>query len=540
MALLLLAQIKQKPIGGIHIYRYFVYIFNWSRQPTSSSYNSAVMIYKQMKLMLTASMAIVSVLNLHAVEAYMSPMMMSPMGGPGAMLNPMNPYGYHVQRRRRHRNIFQRLTGTGRRYNYSIRPNSYMSGMYPRMGMGMGMASPMGMGMSSPMGIGGVRTTTVGYSTGMSPMGMGSVGMSSMGMGMPAATAMAMGGGMKNFRNAVRTDSALSHACRSNDTNSLRHVSCPYMNQRDLHYCFTRASDSFLSALVKKCKGVFTSNPYQLTAYGVEMILANKTMPFGSLVTRNTCLMLGSYEKKTLLKTAILARTPNSYAFVDHILNTCKVPLYLLANLQSVALVSGDMQVTMRLQRASMYPVSHHHVQRVFYAPSGRIINLRFDGALSVMSGRDMGMFGKIGKSCSMLRPEHITHPLFNPELLSEMSENCFRHLRPRLFWYMTSDMIKRFRWWKSAKPSQIHWIPIGKPIQAVPFFILGQHPYINKLDRSHPCAGITKTQRISIMMEPKTARAFFERCRASSAFAVKASASLLISALLAYLAFVS
>ena len=98
--------------------------------------------------------------------------------------------------------------------------------MYPGMGMGMGMASPMGMGMSSPVGIGGVRTTTVGYSTGNAPMGMGSVGMSSMGMGMPSATAMAMGGGMKNFQNAVRTDSAC-HACRSNDTNSLRHVSCP-------------------------------------------------------------------------------------------------------------------------------------------------------------------------------------------------------------------------------------------------------------------------------------------------------------------------
>lgn len=489
------------------------------------------MIYKQLRLMLTVSVAVLSLLHLQTIDAYMNPMM-SPMGGPG-MLNPMNPYGYHVQRKRRHRNIFQRLTGTGRRYKYSVRPNSYMSGMgmgMPGMGMssmGMGgMGSPMGMGMS-PMTM-GMRTSSVGYHTGMSPMGMGGMGMA------------VMGGGMNDMKNNVRTDTALVHACRSNDTNSLRHVNCPYMNQPDLHYCFTRASEPFLSGLVKKCKGIFTSNPYQLAAFGVELILSNKAMPFGNIITRNTCLMLGSYEKKTLLKTAILSRTSNSYAFVDHILNTCSVPLYLLANLQSVALVGGDMSVAMRLQRASMYPVSHHSVQQVFYAPSGRIVNLRFDGALSAMTGRDMAMFGKIGKACNLLRPEHITHPLFNPELLSEMSENCFRKLRPRLFWYMTSDMIKRFRWWRSAKPAQIHWIPIGKPIQAVPFFNLGQHAYINKLDRDHPCAGITKTQRIAIMMEPKTSRAFFERCRASSAFAVKASASLLISALLAYFAFVA
>ena len=473
------------------------------------------MIHKHLRLFLTASVAVLSLLNLQTIEAYMNPMI-SPMGGPGMMLNPMNPYGYHVEKKRRHRNLFQRITGTGRRYKYSIKTNTNKYGMNP-------------MGIASPMGV-GVGTATIGFGSGMSPMGMGAMKAGGL-MGAP------MGIG-NNIRNNIRSDSALSHACRSNDTNSLRHVSCPYMDQHDLHYCFARASDSFLSTLVKKCKGVFTSNPYQLAAFGVDLIISDKTMPFGSIVTRNTCLMLGSYEKKTLLKTAILSRTSNSYAFVDHILNTCNVPVYLLANLQSLALVSGEMSVAMRLQRASMYPVSQNHVQRLFYAPSGRIINLHLDSALSVMTGRDMSMFGKIGKVCTMLRPEHITHPLFNPELLSEMNENCFSKLRPRLFWYMTSDMIKRFRWWNSAKPSQIHWIPLGKPIQAVPYFILGQHPYINKLDRYHPCAGITKTQRISIMMEPKTAKAFFERCRASSAFAIKASASLIISAFLAYFAF--
>lgn len=479
------------------------------------------MIEKESKLLLVATAVLSAFLSTTA--AYMNPMM-TPMG-PGGMLNPMNPYGYHVARRRRHRNIFQRITGTGRRYNYYIRPNSYMTGMNP-MYRGMGMTGPAH--MMSPYG----AATTAVHSTSFGVPGMGmtrtmtaSVG----GMSMP-----------KDYRNSFRSSTALSHACRSDNTNSLRHVNCPYMTQHDLHYCFSKASDPFLTALVKKCKGVFTSNPYQMAAYGVEMILANKTMPFGKVITRNTCMMLGTYEKKLLLKTAIVSRTQNSYAFVDYILNTCHVPTFLLAQLQNAALMTGEMSVAMRLQRAAMYPANTHHVQKLIYVPSGRLINLNFDGALSYLTGRDMSQFGKIGRTCSHLRPEHITHPLFNAELLSEMNENCFRHLRPRLFWYMTSDMIKRFRWWRSATPAQLHWVPLGKPIQAVPFFLLGQHPYINKLDRNHPCAGITKSQRISIQMEPKTARAFYERCRASSAFAIKASVSLLISALITYFVFVS
>lgn len=486
------------------------------------------MIYKQYRLLLLASAALISVLQLQTVQAYMTPMV-----GPAPMLNPNNPYGYHVQRKKRHRTLFQRVTGTGRRYKYKVKPNSSLSGMrppvmgMPGVGMGVGMASPMGMGvgMASPMRMG------IGMASPMGVPGMGSP------LGMASAV---IGGGITNLKNDIRTDSVLPRACRSNDINSLRQVSCPYMDQQDLHYCINRATDPFLSALVKKCKGFFTSNPFQLAAFGVELILANKAMPFGYLVTRNTCLMLGTYEKKTLLKTAIISRSTNSYAFVDHMLNTCHIPIHLIAGVQSLALVSGDLQVAMRLQRASMYPSNSNQEQKVFYAPSGRIINLNYDDALSKITGRDMSMFGAIGRGCSKLRPQHITHPLFNPELLSEMSENCFRHMRPRLFWYMTSDMIKRFRWWRSAKPSQIHWIPIGKPIQAVPYFLLGQHTYINKLDRSHPCAGITKTQKISIMMEPKTARAFYERCRASSAFAVKASASVLISAVFVYFVFVS
>lgn len=482
------------------------------------------MINKHLKLFLATATILLAYMQ--TTLAYMSPMM-SPMGGPG-MLNPMNPYGYHVARRRRHRNIFQRMTGTGRRYKYYIRPNSYMPGM----GMYGGMANPMmGRSMMGPAMMSPVAATTAVRTYGVGMPGLGVTRTFATTIGAPGLGIAAP----QTIKNAIRSTSALSHACRSNDSNSLRYVNCPYMSQHDLHYCFTRASDPFLTALVKKCKGVFTSNQYQMTAYGVEMILANKTMPFGKIITRNTCLMLGTYEKRTLLKTAIISRTPNSYAFVDHILNTCHVPTILLSNLQSLALMTGEMSVAMRLQRAAMFPSSIHHVQKVFYAPSGRIVNLNFDGALTLLTGRDMSMFGKIGRACSLLRPEHITFPMFNAELLSGMNENCFRHLRPRLFWYMTSDMIKRFRWWRSATPAQIHWIPLGKPIQAVPFFLLGQHPYINKLDRMHPCAGITKSQRISIQMEPKTARAFYERCRASSAFAIKASVTLLISALLAY-----
>lgn len=487
------------------------------------------MMHQQVKLLLIATTTLLALLQ--STSAYMSPMMpMAPMGG---VLNPMNPYGYHVARKRRHRNIFQRITGTGRRYKYYVRPNSYMS-----RGMGMNPMNPVGMGgmsmMPSPMGI---HTTSYGMSTmGMNPMGMG---MNSMSMGGMNPMGMGMGG-TKDFKNTVRSASALSHACRSNDTNTLRHVSCPYMSHHDLHYCFTRASDPFLNALVRKCKGVFTSNPYQLAAFGVEMILANKPMPFGSIVTRSTCAMMGAYEKQTLLKTAILSRTQNSYAFVDHILNTCNVPLNIMAHFQTLALTTGDMSVSMRMQRAAMYPTNPYSRQKIIYAPSGRIINLLNDGALSLMTGRDMAMFGKIGRTCSSLRPEHLTHPMFNAELLNQMNENCFKHLKPRIFWYMSSDTIKRFRWWRSATPAQIRMIPMGKPIQAVPFFLLGQHAYVNKLDRYHPCAGITKSQRISIQMEPKTARAFYERCKASNAMAVKASATMIISALIAYLVFLA
>ena len=463
------------------------------------------MIEKHLKIVLAA--AAFAIAYMQSTSAYMNPGM-TPIG-----MNPMNPYGYHVARKRRHRNFFQRLTGTGRRYKYYVKPNSYMTGMNP-------MYRTPGM-MMNPVGTTTVMNTTASYGMGTG-MGIGN----KMGMGMT--------------RNGVRSTSALSHACRSDDTNSLRQVNCPYMSQHDLHYCFTRASDPFLTALVNKCKGIFTSNPYQMAAYGVELILANKSMPFGKIITRSTCKMLGSYELKTLLRTAIVSHTPDSYAFVDYILNTCHIPTYLLTKFQGISLMTGEMSVAMRLQHAAMYPVSHRHVQMVFFTPSGRAIDLSHDGALALMTGRDMAMFGKIGRGCSQLRPEHITHPLFNSELLSEMSENCFKHLSPRLFWYMTSDMIKRFRWWRSATPAQMRWIPLGKPMQAVPFFLLGQHAYVNKLDRHHPCAGITKTQRISVQMEPKTARAFYERCRASSAFAVKASLSVLISAMVGYFVFLS
>jgi hypothetical protein len=495
---------------------------------------------KQLQLFLAATVTTLALLQ--TTSAFMSPMPM--MGGPGQMMNPYNPYGYHVKRKRRHRNIFQRLTGTGRRYKYKVRPNSMLSGMG-------GYGSPYG-GFGGYGGMhGGYGAMHGGY--GMSPIG-GSYGMGihhtshiggglGMGMGMSPLGGihhMGFSGLGKGIKNSVRTTSALAHACRSNDTNSLRHVNCPYMSQHDINYCITRASEPFLLALVRKCKGVFTGNPYQMAAYGVELILANKPMPFGSVITRNTCSMMGYYEKKLLLKSAILSRTKNSYAFVDYVLNTCRIPLSMTAKLQTISLMGGDMAIALRLQRASMYPANPHTHQRIVYNPSGRIVNLGHDGALSALTGRDMAMFGKIGRACSYLRPEHLTHPLFNPELMSEMNENCFRNLRPRIFWYLTSDMIKRFRWWRSATPSQIRMIPLGKPIQAVPFFLLGPHVYVNKLDRYHPCKGITKTQRISIQMEPRTAKAFYERCRASNATAIKASASIILSALLAYFVFVA
>ena len=412
-------------------------------------------------------------------------------------------FGYHITPVHHHRNFLQRLTGTGRRHDYVLTPNLGMGGMNGRM------------------------TTMTTTSRMMPGMGMG------MGMG--------MGYGMnQQMFNAARSSSSLSHACRSNDTNTLRQVNCPYMNPQDLHYCITRADEPFLNALVRKCKGVFTSNAYQMAAYGVELIVANKAMPFGSIITRNTCAMLGVYELELLIKTAILSRTQNSYAYVDYLISTCQIPAFVMSRMQTVALMTGDMPVAMRLQRASMFPVNKNYVQNIVYSPSGRIFNLVSDSALSNLTGRDMAMLGKIGRTCALLRAEHITHPLFNSELLSEMNENCFSHLNPNLFWYMNSDMIKRFRWWRSATPAQIRMIPIGKPIQAVPFFLLGSHYYINRLDRYHPCSGITSSQRISIQMEPKTARAFFERCRASNAVAIKISASVLISALLAYFVFVA
>lgn len=410
-----------------------------------------------------------------------------------------SPFGYHVERHHRHRNIFQKLTGTGRKYNYYVKPNS--------MGM-MGGMNPMMNPMMMMPGVGQARSITM-------------------------TTAPMMGMGM----GTTMLNSTLTQACRSNDTNALRYVNCPHMTPADLHFCINKSSEPFLASLVRKCKGTFTRNPYQMALHAVELILANKTMAFGSIITRNTCLMLGPYEKRLILKTAIIARTKNTFAFVDHILTTCYIPAVMTAGLQAVALMTGDTSTAVRLQRAAVYPVNRETVQRIINLPSGRMINLNFDGALATITGRDMSVLGKIGRVCRYLRPQHITHPLFSSELLSEMNENCFKHLNPRIFWYMTADMVKRFRWWRSATPAQMHWLPIGKPIQAVPFYDLGTHVYINPLDRYHPCKGITKSQRISIQMNPKLARAFYERCRASGATAVKASISLLVVAVIGYVA---
>jgi hypothetical protein len=425
------------------------------------------------------------------IQAYMMPGMSMGMGMPvGGGMSPygMNGYGgYRVYRKRRHRNLFQRITGTGRRYKYYMRPG--MPGMMPGMGMGM----PMGgiAGMSSSMMIG---------SPGM---------ISSGGMMTPGAY-----GTTKN----MMSSSTLSQACRARDTLTLRHVNCPYMNSFDVHKCINGANDPFVTALVRKCKGFFTKNPYQLSAYGMELILSNKPMAFGYLVTRSTCSMLGSYELGLLIKTAVLAKTVNTFSFVDYILNTCHVPVGQLAWLQTKALMVGDLSTATRLQRAATFPSyrTWHQTPNIVYLPSGRSISLRNNAALTTFNGRDMSAFGRIGSVCAYLRAEQLTHPMFPIELLSEMNENCFRHLRPKVFFYFTADMIKRFRWWRSATPKQIRFILPGPPIQSVPMYLLGMHNYINKLDRKHPCAGISKVQRMSIQMNPKLVRAFYDRCRAA------------------------
>ena len=316
----------------------------------------------------------------------------------------------------------------------------------------------------------------------------------------------------------MMSSTTLAQACRARDTLTLRHVNCPYMSSFDVHKCINGANDPFVTALVRKCKGFFTKNPYQLTAYGMELILSNKPMAFGYLVTRSTCSMLGSYELGLLIKTAVLARTVNTYSFVDYILNTCHVPIAQLAVLQTKALMVGDLATATRLQRAATFPSyrTWNRTPNLVFLPSGRTISLRNNAALTAFNGRDMSAFGKIGRVCSYLRAEQLTHPLFPIELLSEMNENCFRHLRPKLFFYFTADMIKRFRWWRSATPKQIRFILPGPPIQSVPFYLLGMHNYINKLDRKHPCAGISKVQRMSIQMQPKLVRAFYDRCRAA------------------------
>lgn len=446
---------------------------------------------------------------LSTVYAFMPGMgMMNPMM-PGMPMNPMmgmNPMGMQVYRKRRHRNWFQRMTGTGQRYNYYMRP-------------GMGMMSPMmpGMGMSS---------MTMSTMHPMTPMMMG------------GTANVALKSGVGRSKRNVMSSSTLAHACRARSTLALRYVNCPYMTAFDVNHCINSSTDAFVTALVKKCKGFFTKNPYQMAAYAMELILANKPMAFGYLVTQGTCSMMGRYELDLMLKTAVLARTANTFAFVDYILNTCNVSIGQLAWLQTQALMAGDLPTATRLQRAATFPTARQldSQPNLVYLPSGRVISLRNNAALTVLNGRDMSTFGKIGRLCSYLRAEHLTHPLFPIELLSEMNENCFHHLKPKLFFYFTADMIKRLRWWKLATPLQMRMILPGPPIQSVPFYLLGQHNYINKLDRKHPCAGISKIQRMSIQMQPKLARAFYERCRAaaSSASSIGLSTTAIVSLLLA------
>lgn len=480
-------------------------------------------------------------------QYYASPgMAMGPMGGMGGM----SPYGgYHVARRRRHRSLFQRMTGRGRRYKYYLRPNSY--GMYGR-----GMASPYGMpnsygmtsthmtpygmgspGMVSPYGMGaatgyasmpgGFRSTSVTMSTGMGMNPMNPM-MNSMNPMMNSMTGL--------MNNPYMSSSALAQACRSQDTLGLRTVQCAYMSPHDIHYCFAHAQDPMLAALVRKCKGAFTKNPYQMAAHAVELILANKPMAFGHLVSRGTCAMLGHFELNLMLKSAVLSRSPNTFAFVDYILSTCRVPTATLAAFQTQALMTGDVASSTRLQRAAMYPVNLDAAPRIIYLASGRVINLMHNSALAMLNGRDMANFGKIGHLCRNLRPQHLTNPLFSVELLGEMNENCFRNLRPRIFFFMSADMIKRFRWWRSATPHQIKMIPPGPPIQAVPFYQLGMHTYLNSQDHYHPCSGINKVQRISIQLNRKVARAFYDRCRASGAASLRVSVALLAALIGGYL----
>jgi hypothetical protein len=466
-----------------------------------------------------------------------------PMAGysnPMSPYSPMNPSGYHIVKKRRHRGLLQRVFNVGPKYRYKVQPNYYRSGMY---GTGMGMSMGMGMGGMpgmSPMGMPPMGMSSMGMSPmGMSPMGTSYYHQSSYGMGpssiygssYPANTY-----GSTGVYNPYGTVSALATACRSQDNNSLRSVNCGALIPNDLSLCFNIAIDPLLTGLVRKCKSVLTANRYQLAAHAVELILADKPMAFGHLVTRGTCGTLGPLELDLILKAAVMSRTVDTFSYVDYLLTTCRVPVPLIIKYQTKALLVGNTATAMRLQYAALYPAPVDQRPTTVYLPSGRIINLNLNNALAMLTGRDMAALGKVGKLCSWIRPEHLTNPLFPSDLLSEMNENCFSSLRPQIFFFFTNRMIRRLRWWRSATPLQLHSIMIGPPIQSVPFYLLGLHTYVNALDRLHPCAGISKIQRASIMMNKESARAYWERCRVNGAFSARASVMLLALLGAAYL----
>ncbi len=131
--------------------------------------------------------------------------------------------------------------------------------------------------------------------------------------------------------------------------------------------------------------------------------------------------------------------------------------------------------------------------------------------------------FGLLSCGCMGLTDAHFRAPGVSSRVVARLPLNCFQKIPPAAFGGMNACMVARIRWWPYVTREQVSYVPVGDPIRALPFDMLGMGRQKSKEDKMHPCWAITRDQLASIRKSKTARREYHRRCIKSAAGAARA-----------------
>jgi hypothetical protein len=150
-------------------------------------------------------------------------------------------------------------------------------------------------------------------------------------------------------------------------------------------------------------------------------------------------------------------------------------------------------------------------------------------GILAQITPCQARKFGLLSCGCMGLTDAHFRAPGVSSRVVARLPLNCFQKIPAGAFAGLNACMVARVRWWPFVTREQISYVPVGDPIRALPFDMLGMGRQKSAEDKMHPCWSITRDQLASIRKSTSARREYYRRCVKSSATAVRAAAPLAI-----------